>query len=453
LSRSYSHFPKVNETKIFKGFAEIFEEQNITGTGLHGLTAADLKEMGIANLGVQLELIRIIQKLFSFTLEDEIQCAINWLTETEGMRSTRDLMTAKPDFWSKAFLNMSTPIVTELQEKYAWSAENWLKFYKSELRQEHVNVDVAVHISDVNQIVPDQGTFHCALSLRLNWIEPTMKNTFLDKGTILTKGVDVMDLQVGFENGVGEELVSQTVKLLDPVKGLVQEESRYRATFSSLMTMLSFPFDKQTLSVEISSQYGNLINFSNSPWDHTDANIQVEKNHEQVLHGLEWEVKVPDWKERYFWTGVKAPWVTMPPGATKAGVVNLTKSLHAMDHGEEPFYEEEKKADVVRVQIQATRKPIFFIWGYFLLMCLITLMVFSVCAYDPSTQYDERLNTVLSLQLTGVAFKLASDSTLPPVSSVTFVDAYMLLSIYFLSMFGFNVFGEFCTDARFLMFA
>jgi hypothetical protein len=93
------------------------------------------------------------------------------------------------------------------------------------------------------------------------------------------------------------------------------------------------------------------------------------------------------------------------------------------------------------VRIQATRKPVFFVWGYFLLMGLITLMVFSVSAYNMD-QYDERLSTVLSLQLTGIAFKLASDSTLPPVSSVTFVDAYMLLSIYFLSLFGFNVFGK-----------
>ena len=51
-------------------------------------------------------------------------------------------------------------------------------------------------------------------------MEPTMINSFLDKGAILTKGVDVMDLKVGFENGRDdEELVSQTVKLLDPERG------------------------------------------------------------------------------------------------------------------------------------------------------------------------------------------------------------------------------------------
>jgi hypothetical protein len=438
----------IDETKLWgkpmtekcQSYAKLFWRSNVTGMSMHQIDIEGLDKMGIKAIGDQHLLHDKIQKLFAYTLEDEIQIAVSWLREKEGLRSTLDLRTAKPDFWKKAYLNISAPLATELQEKYAWSSENWLKFYKSEEKTDHVNVDMAVFVSDVSNILPDQGTFRCSLSLRLNWIEPTMKKTFLEKGTLLTKGLDVMDLMVGFENGINEELVSQTVKLLDPKKGIVQEETRYRATFSSLMTMLSFPFDKQALTIEISSQYGDLLHFSNSPWDYTDANILVQKNQEQVLHGLEWEVNVPSWTERYFWTGITAPWLKLPAGA-RAGVINFRKSQHAVDPKEKPFYEEEMTAETVRVRIQATRKPVFFVWGYFLLMGLITLMVFSVSAYNMD-QYDERLSTVLSLQLTGIAFKLAADSTLPPVSSVTFVDAYMLLSIYFLSLFGFNVFGK-----------
>ena len=82
-----------------------------------------------------------------------------------------------------------------------------------------------------------------------------------------------MDLKIGFRMCHScEDIIDREVKLQDEVTGLVREEARVRATFSCAMNLERFLFDTQTLEIQIYSQYGSLVQFSCSPWEHVDAN-------------------------------------------------------------------------------------------------------------------------------------------------------------------------------------
>ena len=71
------------------------------------------------------------------------------------------------------------------------------------------------------------------------------------------------------------------------------------------------------------------------------------------------------------------------------------------------------------------RKPEYYIYNLILPVFLLSSLTFISAAYDPSV-LDSRLNIVLAMLLTLVAYKFSVASSLSPICYLTFADAYVL---------------------------
>lgn len=85
------------------------------------------------------------------------------------------------------------------------------------------------------------------------------------------------------------------------------------------------------------------------------------------------------------------------------------------------------KSNACSVNVMVSRKPEFFIYNVVLVMFTIVIITISVYGI-PVDDYGSKLSITVTALLTAVAFKLVANGFCPPVSYLTLLDKYILLS-------------------------
>ena len=258
-----------------------------------------------------------------------------------------------------------------------------------------VLVNVRISISSVADIDTVKQEFTCEFFLAATWEEPALKGRY--------NAADVdwenkWDPRIYFVNAVEIKNMQRKHKLIR-ISGspypIVQLSYRVAARFKTLFSLRNFPFDHQTLKIEISSKWSDLaVQFDKAP------NIPCVLSCSNFLGREEWDLL----------DHVITRASSTSEDSLKVSLI--TYSVYTFD-------------------FNIRRKYSFYLTNIVFMMFLIALLSFSSFFVNPANT-GERLGVILTLLLTAVTFKFVVSQSLPPVSYLTMLDWYVLTSVVFI---------------------
>lgn len=260
---------------------------------------------------------------------------------------------------------------------------------------EAVLVCVRVNISSVSDIDTVGQEFTCELFLAATWEEPQLR------GKLNASDVDWdqnWDPRIYFVNAVEVKSMHKKHKIIkiggSPIP-IVQLSYRVVGRFKTLFSLHNFPFDYQTLKVEISSKWSSAaVVFDRTP------NVPCVLSNANFLGKEEWDLM----------DHVITKDSTSSDESSKVSIISYS------------FYS---------FEFHIKRKYTYFLTNIALLMFLISLLSFTTFFISPDSLGD-RLSVILTLLLTAVTFKFVVSQSLPPVSYLTVLDWYVLSSVIFI---------------------
>jgi hypothetical protein len=159
-----------------------------------------------------------------------------------------------------------------------------------------------------------------------------------------------------------------------------------KVTANEILELQHFPFDRQVLHLKFDSLNSNILPMPND-----------------LLHQL--SLGLPRHYENIF------------------EVVNdVTK--YTLDDADIVI---DDKTNQCKVNLMVTRKPMFYITNVVCVMFTIVFITISVYGI-PVDDYGSKLSITVTALLTAVAFKLVANGFCPPVSYLTLLDKYILIS-------------------------
>ena len=154
----------------------------------------------------------------------------------------------------------------------------------------------------------------------------------------------------------------------------------YIAVFKESFELRQFPFDAQTLNIDLRQASG-------VTWDNYDLVVCGVQFHRDAIQQPEWTVLAPRIKKH--------------------------------DHMH------------TNVELRVKRSSAYYVTNVIGILAMLTLLVLTVFAV-PVDDLADRIGIVLTLLLTAVAFKFVVADTVPKVGYSTQLDRYMLLNMGFL---------------------
>ena len=282
--------------------------------------------------------------------------------------------------------------------------------------EEPFKTNINLLIEDISEIDGKNLEFSAFFSLHIDWIDPrigealknlnmyeeTEKPTWLcdyEPGTVWGKERKVFDPVIEFFNRKSKpDFQNGLVDWVDVFSnGAIETRLRDNAKFkSSAFNFRKFPFDKQTLTFELWSEYpSTMISLEPAP---------AMKNYKDSLYNYEGEdgITIPGWELKEV-TYETYEYVEQTDGFPYKGfILNL---------------------EVERISAYYIYKvilPIIFLWA-------ISWSVFWV----RGSQLDAKVNVTIVCLLALIAYNFIIDEDLPKLSYLTFLDAFILLSYFF----------------------
>ena len=261
--------------------------------------------------------------------------------------------------------------------------------------EETVLVCVRVNISSVSNIDTVAQEFTCEFFLAATWEEPQLLGKSSSASVDWTKN---WDPRIYFANAVEIKSMHKKHRIIgiegNPVP-VVQISYRVVGRFKTLFSLHNFPFDYQTLKIEISSKWSSaVVVFDRTP------NIPCVLSNENFLGKEQWDLL----------DHVITKDSTSSEDPSKVSMI--TYSSYAFE-------------------FHIKRKYTYFLTNIVCLMFLISLLSFTTFFVSPDSIGD-RLGVILTLLLTAVTFKFVVSQSLPPVSYLTVLDWYVLSTVVFI---------------------
>ena len=261
--------------------------------------------------------------------------------------------------------------------------------------EETVLVCVRVNISSVSNIDTVAQEFTCEFFLAATWEEPQLRGKSSSASVDWSKN---WDPRIYFANAVEIKSLHKKHRIIgiegNPVP-VVQISYRVVGRFKTLFSLHNFPFDCQTLKIEISSKWSSsVVVFDRTP------NIPCVLSNENFLGKEQWDLL----------DHVITKDSTSSEDPSKVSMI--TYSSYAFE-------------------FHIKRKYTYFLTNIVCLMFLISLLSFTTFFVSPESIGD-RLGVILTLLLTAVTFKFVVSQSLPPVSYLTVLDWYVLSSVVFI---------------------
>ncbi len=246
-----------------------------------------------------------------------------------------------------------------------------------------VQVDLSWQLLALSAVSAPEHTFSADLYVKAAWTDASLRGR-----AAADEGAGLWTPRLEVVNACGEiERVFEAFNV-DPATGAVFVIARVRGTFSTAMDLRAFPFDSQTLRLEV------------EPTD--DLTGQVEHC---ALRG-----------ERLHARGA-----AVPTGWTLTGVSSASRVKDvSMDDTHWSSF---------TLALQVTRQPGFYMWRVVLVVVALLLLTMTTFACAPDNIGD-RLSVTMTLALTIVAFQLVVAEILPKVEYLTYLDK-VFLSCFF----------------------
>ena len=257
-----------------------------------------------------------------------------------------------------------------------------------------VLADIGVYIEEIPVINEIDNTFTVEGLMDIVWCDPRLK--YEDQGQGAYEIFLEEDAQeklniiwwpdVTFANEVeGRDIANEELVIHE--NGTVEYREKFAVELEARYNLYKFPFDKQTLEIEIES----------FAWDERYLQLHIE---EEFIE-FSTEFQIPEWR----WE--------------KDDV--STRIEDVKEKGDrEPFSE-------FLMTIHVTRQFGFYIWKVLFPLMILVTMCFAVFWMD-----DESLSSRLGVGFTGVltvvAYQFIATGSLPKVPYITLMDSYITIS-------------------------
>ena len=255
-----------------------------------------------------------------------------------------------------------------------------------------VVADMGLYIEEIPEINEINNTFTVEGRMDLVWCDPRLK--YADEGQGAFEIYLEEDAQeklnsiwwpdVTFVNEVeGRDIANE--ELIIHENGTVEYREKFSVILEAKYDLYKFPFDKQTLEIEIES----------FAWDERYLQLHIEEH----LVGFSDEYEIPEWR-------------------TDSLATQIEDVMEVGDRN--PFSE-------FRMTIHVTRQFGFYLWKVLFPLIILVVMCFSVFWMDDESLAD-RLGVGFTGVLTVVAYQFIATGSLPKVSYITLMDSYITLS-------------------------
>ncbi|XP_033726406.1 gamma-aminobutyric acid receptor subunit rho-2-like [Pecten maximus] len=174
----------------------------------------------------------------------------------------------------------------------------------------------------------------------------------------------------------------------------VVEKRRIKGHFSEKLELMDFPFDYQSLSLQITSEL-------------SESKVAIEEDNKEISAiNVSCFVDEQEWLLYDFVESVQEV---------------STREFSTKKHIQFPW---------LVVGCSAVRRAGFFVWNVIMIMTLISSISLATFAVDRSLPQN-RLQLSITLMLTSVTFKSVASANIPKISYYTHLDRYVLFGLLF----------------------
>ena len=252
-------------------------------------------------------------------------------------------------------------------------------------------VDIGLYVIDISNVNAVENTYRLEGLIDLSWCDPRFTvNTkekhheiYLEEDAA-TKLNRIWWPSITFVNEVGEYF-RKNEELMIMANGTVEYREKFSVELKSFFDLQKFPFDEQTLDVEIES----------FAWNKNE--VMLQKNPEKT--GFNPTLNLPEWEIGDLQTNIQT-----------------TQEVRS----KEPF-------DKFLMQIKLIRNPGFYLWKVIVPLIILVIISWSVFWMSEESLAD-RISFSLTGILTVVAYQFLISENLPNISYLTLMDAILSLS-------------------------
>ncbi|MGK7938265.1 MAG: hypothetical protein AB4206_21075 [Xenococcaceae cyanobacterium] len=252
-------------------------------------------------------------------------------------------------------------------------------------------VNIGLYVIDISNVNAVENTYRLEGLIDLVWCDPRFRLNGQEKQNKIYLEEDAVEKiqriwwpSITFTNEVGEYF-RKNEELIILAGGTVEYKEKFSVELKSFFDLTKFPFDEQTLKVEIES----------FAWDENDIKLQVD---EQKI-GFNPSLNLPEWK---------------------IGDIETQITQTQEIRSEVPFSK-------FLMQIKLIRRPGFYLWKV-----IIPLIILVIISWSVFWMAEESLADRISFSLTGiltvVAYQFLISENLPNISYLTLMDAILSLS-------------------------
>lgn len=261
-----------------------------------------------------------------------------------------------------------------------------------------VKVQVGIDIVAFRQIESASETFDADFYLVLRWKDPRLVSArypdlecTLERDEVWAPPAKLWGPRPEFinlrsQNGDGKPQVTISGD------GSVNYWSRLSGTFDAWFSLAAFPFDSQTLSIELESSFdrGQVI-FE-----------PIEALSGETEAGKRWSKKMPQW------------------------VLDNLRTTEAPKY----WVADDEEFSRFTLQVRAQRRYGFYVWKVFAPLLLIVMLSWSVF-WMSSDHFDGQMAVSITCLLALVAFNFVISDELPKISYLTALDRAILIAYIF----------------------
>eukprot|EP00735_Rhodelphis_limneticus_P003548 TRINITY_DN15034_c0_g1::TRINITY_DN15034_c0_g1_i1::g.25023::m.25023 TRINITY_DN15034_c0_g1::TRINITY_DN15034_c0_g1_i1::g.25023 ORF type:complete len:651 (-),score=81.83,sp/O70212/5HT3A_CAVPO/23.83/2e-07,Neur_chan_LBD/PF02931.18/1.1e-05,Neur_chan_memb/PF02932.11/9.3,Neur_chan_memb/PF02932.11/0.81,MDFI/PF15316.1/6 TRINITY_DN15034_c0_g1_i1:113-2065(-) len=258
-----------------------------------------------------------------------------------------------------------------------------------------VNVEIGFTVFSIASVDIVAQTFYCDVKLFTRWKDPSLYG--IDPDAIDWDKQFKPEIYV--KNATQFKVVEDRLRKKEKNSDVVTHTTRIRGTMTEFLELWDFPFDRQDLRVVVATP------------QHVAKLIFVPfEGRKSILMGTiqlqEWSLLEP-----------RVEFVQTDPSTSSTGV----------------SYSE------YHIVLQARRRPAYYVVNIMLVVAVLVSMGYYSAGIDPANLAD-RLNVLLTLILTCIAFKFMVSDCLPVIAYMTVLDKYVLISFFFLYLMAFENF-------------
>ncbi|CAH8452912.1 unnamed protein product [Heterobilharzia americana] len=262
-------------------------------------------------------------------------------------------------------------------------------------RTEKVAVEVRVVFLKIGEIDTLKEFYYADAFLQAKWREPRLDGHTAEELSI-TELEQYWNPLLYIDNILSETKETQWLMAVSSENGEVylMERRRIKGVFLETLELNDFPLDVQDLTITVTTERPDTeVDIIPDQVEMSAINIQTFVDQQEWKLHEHVEIKKRIIKQEY------------------------TSSM--------------KSHPCLSVTCRAARRPGYFYWNVFLIMFMISGLAFATFAVSPD-KAELRLRLSFTLILTSVTFKYVITQSLPKISYLTYMDKYVLMSLFIL---------------------